>query len=156
MKKIEWGKLIGSLVLTLGVGFLSGIVSGANTKNTFKTLNKPALSPPAAVFPIVWTILFTLMGISLYIILTSESKDKKKSIILFFSQLIVNFSWPIVFFNLDKYLIAFFILILLIILVVLMIGEFKKINKTAAYLQIPYLLWLVFAGYLNLSIVLLN
>lgn len=156
MKKIEWGKLIGSLIVTLTTGFLSGKISGASSSNTFETINKPLLTPPAVVFPIVWTILFTLMGISLYIILSSEAENKNKSIRLFFLQLTVNFIWPIIFFKMKSYLFAFFVIVLLVTLVVMMIGEFKKVNKTAAYLQIPYLLWLTFAGYLNLAIVLLN
>lgn len=153
--KIKWKSLIASLAITLGTGFLSGLIS-RNGMESFKTIKKPVLSPPAIAFPIVWTILFILMGISLYIIWNSEGENKKKALIIFALQLLVNFIWSPVFFNLKSYLGAFIILVVLLVLIVMMIGEFKKLNKTAAYLNIPYLLWVTFAGYLNFSIYLLN
>lgn len=153
--KIKWNSLIASLAITLGTGYLSGFIS-RNGMESFQNIKKPPLSPPAIAFPIVWTILFILLGISLYLIWNSEGENKKKALTIFAVQLILNFSWSPVFFNLQSYLGAFIILVALLISIVMMIGEFKKLNKTAAYLQIPYLLWVTFAGYLNFSIYLLN
>ena len=90
--KIKWKSLIASLAITLGTGFLSGLIS-RNGMESFKTIKKPVLSPPAIAFPIVWTILFILMGISLYIIWNSEGENKKKALIIFALQVVVDFGW---------------------------------------------------------------
>lgn len=153
--KIYWKPLIISILIPLAVGTLSGFIT-KNSMETYEALVTPALSPPGYVFPIVWTILYILMGISAYIIFTTTDKNSKNALYLYLVQLVVNFVWPIIFFNFEAYLLAFFWIILLWILIVLMINEMYKVNKTAAYLQIPYLLWVTFAGYLNLSLFLLN
>ncbi|MDD6770557.1 MAG: tryptophan-rich sensory protein [Inconstantimicrobium porci] len=127
-----------------------------NGMETFQTVKKPVMSPTAKAFPIVWTILFTLLGISLYLIWNSEGENKQKALIIFALQLVFNFIWSPVFFIFKSYLAAFIILMILLVLIVMMISEFKKLNKTAEYLNIPYLLWVTFAGYLNFSIYLLN
>ena len=145
--------LIISILIPLLVGGLSAILS-SNGMEAYKLLDKPSLSPPGIVFPIVWTILFILMGISSYLIY--NERNNNKALTLYVVQLIVNFFWSIIFFDLELRLLAFFVIIALIILVALMIKEFYKINKTSAYLQIPYLLWLLFAAYLNYSVYLLN
>lgn len=145
--------LIISILIPLLVGGLSAILS-SNGMEAYKLLDKPSLSPPGIVFPIVWTILFILMGISSYLVYVK--KGNNKALTLYVIQLIVNFFWSIIFFALELRLLAFFVIIALIILVALMIKEFYKINKTSAYLQIPYLLWLLFAAYLNYSVYLLN
>ncbi len=152
MKKIDYKKLIILIIGTIVIGsFFSLFIS----KNNYSSFIKPILSPPGYIFPIVWTILYTLMGISLYLV--SESYGNKKvAYILYLYQLLANSIWTLLFFGLNLRLLSFFWIILIIILVVLMIREFLRFNKTAAYLQIPYLLWLVFASYLNLSIYLLN
>jgi tryptophan-rich sensory protein len=115
-------------------------------------LIKPALFPPKIVFPITWSILYLLMTISVY--LTSKNDDNILKI--YFAQLIVNALWSPLFFGFKFYLIALFWLILLIILVAIMILKMLLNNKFAAYLQIPYFLWLLFATYLNLAVYLLN
>ena len=117
----------------------------------YESLTLPSLAPPGITFPIVWTILYILMGISAYLI---SQKDKVPTI--YYIQLFVNALWSIIFFVFKLRLLAFFWIVLLIFLVVIMIYKFYKIDKTAAYLQIPYLLWIAFASYLNLSIYLLN
>lgn len=119
--------------------------------NDYKNLNQPILAPPAFIFPVVWSILYVLMGISAYLI------SKKNSIpFVYYVQLFVNALWSIFFFVFKWRLFAFIWLILLAILIIIMIIKFMKIDKLAAYLQIPYLLWVLFAGYLNISIYLLN
>lgn len=123
---------------------------------SYNALVKPFLTPPSFVFPIVWTILFLLMGISSYLIYLSNEKGKTKALFFYALQLILNFIWPILFFNLEWYFFSFLWLILLFFVLVSMITQFYRINKVAAYLQIPYLLWVMFAGYLNFAIFLLN
>lgn len=153
--KIQWKPLIVSLIISLGVGALSAAAS-MNSKDVYAMLNKPPLSPPAIVFPIVWTILFILMGISAYLIFVSNSSNKKSALTVYAVQLIVNFFWPILFFGQHAYLFSFFWLLLLWVLVIVMIVQFYRIKPLAAYLQIPYLLWVTFAGYLNIMIYFLN
>lgn len=149
--------LIKSIALPLLAGAVSGLLSG-NAMGDFQTLTKPSLSPPAWLFPVVWTILYILMGYSSYLIRTSDADKETKSnaLMLYNYQLIVNFLWPIFFFNFGWYLFSLLWLILLWILVFLMIRYFYKISKKAAYLNIPYLIWLTFATYLNAGFWLLN
>lgn len=142
------------LLLTLGIGFLSGFLTKNNT-SIYEVLNKPELSPPGFIFPIVWTILFILMGFSAYLIYTSN-KNNKVALTLYVIQLIVNFFWSIIFFNLKCYLFSFIWLILLLALIIITAIYFYNINKKAAYLLVPYIIWISYAGYLNLGIYLLN
>ena len=153
MKKINYKLLIFNILLPLIIGFIGSILGGFNN---FDLINKPTFTPPGIVFPIVWTILYILMGISAYIISISNNDNKKKAYIIYLIQLIVNCLWPLFFFRLNYYLFSFIWILLLIGLVIAMIDNFKQINKLSAYLQIPYLLWLIFASILNLSIYLLN
>lgn len=145
------------ILITLGVGLLSAVLTGDNMA-TFETLQKPPLSPAENVFPIVWTILFILMGISAALIWLSDApkSTKNKLITLYFVQLAVNFFWSIIFFNLNAYLFAFAWLVLLWVLILFMIVLFKRVSKLSAWLLLPYLLWVTFAGYLNLAIWVLN
>jgi tryptophan-rich sensory protein len=147
--------LVICILIPLSVGALSALLTN-NSMNTYEKLIQPPLSPPGWLFPIVWTILFILMGISSYLIYVSDSPYKKSALRIYAIQLAVNFFWTLIFFNMERYLFAFIWLLLLIVLIVIMIMSFSRINKTAAYLQIPYLLWVSFAGYLNLGIYLLN
>lgn len=142
-------KLLFYIGITLLIGGLPGISVAIN--NTYETLNKPPLSPPGILFPIVWTILFILMGISVYLV-----RDNKDAVKAYFIQLIVNALWTPIFFLLNAYLLAFIWLVILIVLVVIMLDKFKEVNKTSVYLNIPYLIWLLFALYLNAGIFLLN
>lgn len=152
---IKWKELIISIAISLGVGALSGFLT-RNSMSLYQELVKPSLSPPGWVFPLVWTILFILMGISAYMIYISDSKDKEQALRIYILQLMVNFYWSLVFFNMQAYLLAFIILIILWLLILLMIRKFSEINPIAGILQIPYLLWVTFAGYLNLAIYILN
>lgn len=155
--KIDIRKLLSSFVLPLLTGTLAGFLS-RNAMESFASLTQPPLSPPAILFPIVWTILYTLMGISMYIISTSNAPANEiaNAKNIYFYQLVVNFLWPIFFFNFGWYLFAFFWLLLLWILVFIMIQKFYAISPVAAFLNIPYLIWLTFAGYLNLGVWWLN
>ena len=148
---INWKSLTVNLAISLGTGILSALIT-RNSMDTYKNLNLPKLAPPSILFPIVWTILFILMGISAYIIYESNSDQKQSALTIYGIQLLVNFSWPILFFNLGLYLFSFIWIILLWSLIILMINSFKKISSIAAYLQIPYLLWVTFASYLNFMI----
>ncbi len=147
--------LIVSILISVGVGALAGLLTRGGMES-YSDLTQPPLSPPGWIFPIVWTILYILMGISAYLIYRSNSPYKKIALRVYAAQLTVNFFWSIIFFNMEMYLFAFLWLLLLLVLIVLMIRIFAKIDKTAAYLQIPYLIWVIFAGYLNLGIYLLN
>lgn len=124
----------------------------------FDELNKPYLSPPGWLFPIVWTILYILMGLASYIIITSSSDGNKTKTALkiYGLQLLFNFFWPTLFFNLNLYFFSFLWLIILWLLILITIVLFYKISKTAAYLMVPYLLWVTFASHLNFSVALLN
>lgn len=153
--KLNLKQLAISLAISLGTGFLSGLVTMLGMES-FKNANKPPLTPPDFIFPIVWSILFILMGISAYIIYRSDQQGKTKALIVYGIQLLVNFFWPIFFFNFSAYLFSFIWIILLWLLIILMIKLFYPISKTAAMLQIPYLLWVIFAAYLNFGVYLLN
>ena len=155
MKKIQWKPLIISLLISLGTGALSGFVT-KDSMEMYKNIAHPPLSPKGIVFPIVWTILFVLMGISAYLIFIEKKKKTKTALVTYGIQLVLNFFWPVIFFTLQMYLAAFLWLIALLVAVIVMTVRFSKIIKTAAYLQIPYVLWLVFAAYLNLGVYLLN
>lgn len=145
------------ILIPLAVGLLSAYLTRDNM-NLYESIIKPNLAPPAVLFPIVWTILYILMGIGSAIIYNSDANEKNKTQALFIYalQLIVNFFWSIFFFNQRAFLFSFIWLVILWFLIVAMIVSFEKINKTAAWLQVPYLLWATFAGYLNLMIYLLN
>ena len=147
--------LIISLAISLGVGGLSSIITRESSE-IYKNLNRPPLSPPSWVFPIVWTFLYILMGISSYIIYESNSNIKNKALTVYIIQLAVNFIWPILFFNLNMFLLSFIWIILLFVLILYTVVLFYEINPLAAYLQIPYILWIIFAGYLNLMVYILN
>lgn len=155
-------KKIKPYIISVAIALLVGGLSALLTKNgmeEYQKVNQPPLSPPMVVFPIVWTILFTLMGISSAIIYEKGKYDDAEissAIRIYGLNLIVNFFWSIIFFNLGTYLFAFIWLLLLLVIIILMIVEFYKISKIAALIQIPYLLWVAFAGYLNFMIYLLN
>ena len=155
--KINWKQLILCIAISLAVGGLSALLTGT-AMEAYETMIKPSLSPPAEVFPVVWTILYTLMGISSYLILNSgaDTTEVRRALTLYAEQLLVNFLWSTFFFSFQWYFFAFLWLLLLIGLVAAMILEFRKISKAAAWINIPYFLWLLFAGYLNFTVWRLN
>lgn len=143
-----------AILIPIAVGAFSALFSG--NMSVYATLNKPSLAPPGIVFPVVWIILYVLMGISSYIVWESDSPDKQNALRIYALQLFFNFFWSIFFFRFDLYLFSFFWLLAMIILILLMIYKFYKIKPLAAYLQIPYLIWCLFAAYLNFMIYCLN
>lgn len=143
-----------SILIPLAVGPISALISG--NMSSYTALNKPAFSPPGYIFPIVWTILYILMGISSYIVYSSNSPNKAKALLIYGIQLFFNFCWSILFFGFNLYLLAFIWLIALIFIIIIMIREFYAVTPLAAYLQIPYLIWCIFAAYLNLFLFIMN
>lgn len=155
--KFNLKRLLISLAIPLIVAGASALITGGNMQ-IYNDINRPRLSPPSALFPIVWSILYILMGVSLYLVWNREDtiKDKSTAYLFFALQLFFNFLWSPVFFSARQYLAAFVIIILLWLSIIGMIVSFSKISKLAALLQIPYLLWVTFAAYLNLGVFLLN
>lgn len=141
--------------VSLLVGSVSALLTGENMM-LYQTVEKPALAPPAALFPIVWTVLYLLMGVSAAMVYNAASDYRKIGLWLFWAQLAVNFFWSILFFNLRAFLFAFVWLILLWVLAAAMAIAFFKTRRAAGLLQAPYLLWLTFAAYLNFSVYILN
>ena len=152
--RIQWRNLLACLAIPLAVGSLSAFLTRDNME-TFDLINKPLLAPPGWLFPIVWTILYILMGIASYLVLTS-GKPNDTALIVYGIQLVFNFFWSIIFFNLELYLFAFIWLVLLWLLILKTASLFYQVSKPAGYLMLPYLLWVTFAGYLNFFIYLLN
>lgn len=139
------------------VGALSALLSGGFS-DFYEKYNQPPLSPPAWLFPVVWTILYAVMGFSAYLVYNSDAKPRKKekALAVYWMQLAVNFLWSIVFFRLEALWVAFAVILLLLALIIYMILCFKKISPIAAYINIPYLLWVTFASYLNLAVAIVN
>ena len=142
-----------SILVPLLIGVIIGFTTSSYMGNSM--LIQPSFAPPAILFPIVWTILYTLMGVSCGVLKTNSLTNDKINTI-YYTQLFVNALWSFFFFVFEWRLFSFFWILLLIVLVILMIIEFYKKNKVAGLLQIPYLLWIIFASFLNLSIYLLN
>jgi tryptophan-rich sensory protein len=138
----------GLIILPL---LLAGIVSLLVSFDMYSKINLPSIAPPAILFPIVWTILYLMMGISLFL-----NRNNKKNMMIFYIQLAINYLWVFLFFMFEMFLGSFMLIVLLDVLVIYTILEFYKENKASAYMLIPYLLWSVFASYLNWQIFLLN
>lgn len=154
MKTKNISTLILFILIPLTVGSLSALLGG--NMSTYSQLNKPSISPPAILFPIVWSILYILMGISSYLIFQSGSPGSARALNTYKLQLFFNFIWSILFFRFDLYLFSFLWLLALIVLIAIMIWQFYQISPLAAGLQIPYLLWCMFAAVLNFMIYRLN
>ena len=152
--KIQWKKLIICLAIPLAVGIFSALLT-RNSIETFAAIDKPPLSPPAWLFPVVWTILYVFMGIASYLVVIS-GKPNRTALTVYGIQLVFNFLWPVIFFNLAQYLFAFIWLVLLWLLILITTNLFSHISIPAGYLMLPYLAWVTFAGYLNYAIYLLN
>ena len=155
--KINWKLLAACIGLPLGVGVVAGLVTRGGLES-FEMMVQPPLSPPAWVFPVVWTILYVLMGIGSYLVLTSGAKhdEIRRALVPYGIQLGMNFLWPFFFFGLEWYLLSFFWLVGLWIAVLVTMVRFYRIESRAGDLLLPYLLWLTFAGYLNFGVYLLN
>lgn len=134
--------------IPLVVGIISSLLTNMDT---YSIVNKPPLSPPGIVFPIVWTIIYLLIGYSSY-----RVKEDKDALKLFYTSLAINGIWSIVFFNLQNYLGGFILIIILIVLQIFILIRFKKEDELSYKLNIPYLIWLIFAAYLSLGVYILN
>ncbi|MBQ7566172.1 MAG: tryptophan-rich sensory protein [Oscillospiraceae bacterium] len=157
MKRRKWKAYAFWIALPEIVGAVSGLLTRTGTKRYAELLVKPPLSPPGVVFPIVWAILYALMGVgAARVWLTPVSGPRRRAIALFFVQLAFNFFWSIIFFGAQSYLGALVWLIVMWIFILSMTLSFRRLDRPAAYLQIPYLVWVAFAGYLNAGVWLLN
>lgn len=157
MKTVKWKIYLLWIALTEAVGALSGWLNRAGTKRYEAQAAKPPLTPPAAVFPVVWAVLYALMGIgAARVYLAPASAQRTRALGLFAVQLAVNFLWSILFFSLERYGLAFWLLVVLWGLIVGMIAAFYPVDRLAAWLQVPYLLWVTFAAYLNAGVWYLN
>ncbi len=152
---IKLKPLIISWLITLGGGTLVSFFTRESI-DIYTRIKLPTFAPPSSVFPIAWTILYILLGISSYMIYESKSSLKNKALAVYAVQLLLNFIWPFIFFDGTMFLVAFIILMVMGGLSLWMITLFYQIKPIAAYLQVPYMLWLTFAAYLNFSIFLLN
>lgn len=157
MKKAAWKTYALWILGVEAVGALSGFLTRRGSEIYSETVAKPPLSPPSVVFPIVWGILFLLMGISAArIYLSPVSCARSQSLWIFIIQLAFNFFWSIIFFNFQNFGVAFLWLMVLWALILWMILAFRKTDPLAAWLQVPYLLWVTFAAYLNFGVWMLN
>ena len=157
MKKQAWKTYVFWIVLTEAVGALAGLLTRSGTERYAETVLKPPLSPPAIVFPIVWGILYALMGFgAARVYLAPAGENRSLSLRLYGIQLFFNFLWSILFFNMRAFGFAFVWLAALLALVVMMTAAFDRVERTAALPQIPYVLWICFALYLNFAVWRLN
>ena len=154
---IKWKQLAVCVAAPLLVGALAGLLSRGGMEN-YKSMYKPLLAPPGWIFPLVWTILYILMGVASYLVYTSTASPERirRAMTAYVLQLAANFVWPLIFFVLGAYLVAFLWLILLFALALVCALRFGYIDARAGKLMTPYLLWLFFATYLNLGVYLLN
>ncbi len=147
---LNFKKLITYILIPLILGSIIGILTSSN----YNEIIMPDFTPPKILFPLVWSILYILMGISRYLI--SDKENNKSAITIYRIQLLVNLLWPIFFFSFKCFFFSFLWIILLIILVIIMIIKFCKLSKISGLTQIPYLLWIIFASILNYAIYTLN
>ncbi len=157
LKKGTWKETLVSVLIAEAAGGLSALLTRGGMELYRDSVLKPPLSPPAVVFPIVWAVLYALMGVSAARIWRQPPSEARSSALwLYGGQLLVNVLWSVLFFNLQTYGFAFVWLVLLWALIVAMTLRFRELDRTAANLQIPYLIWVLFAGYLNYGVWMLN
>ncbi len=157
MKGKNWKTLLLCLVIPLAAGGIGALLAGGFS-GSYEAMYKPLLSPPGWVFPVVWTLLYLLMGYASYLVLTSEASEprKRRALTVYGAQLGINMLWPLFIFRLGWYTFAFIWLLALIAAVLLCRMLFRYIEKRAGDLLLPYLIWLFFAAYLNLGVAILN
>lgn len=157
MKQHTWKPYAGWILGTEAVGALSGWLTREGTKLYTETVVQPPLSPPSIVFPIVWVLLFALMGVSAArVYLRPASKARSTGLLLYGLQLAFNFFWSFLFFQFQQFGFALLWLVILWLLILWMVLAFRKVDPLAAWLQVPYLVWVAFAGYLNFGVWMLN
>lgn len=158
MKPINLKRLIIAIAIPEAVGALSAFVTG-NIGERYRDYTQPPLSPPGIVFPIVWIVLYALMGIASYLIyeeVKGREKEKQEALLFYGLQLAVNFIWPIIFFRFSAYWVAVVVILVLLVLVIITAIKFRELNKNAFWLLVPYIIWLFFATYLNIGVAVLN
>lgn len=143
------------IAIPLLIGGLSSLIT-MNNMQLFDSINKPPLAPPKWLFPVVWTILYIMMGIASYFLYKADSEEGREALILYGIQLFFNFWWSIIFFNLKAYWFAAIWLFIMWIIILLLLVKSKKINEISFWLLIPYIVWCTFALYLNVGIAILN
>lgn len=153
--KNRWKTLSVSLLVSLGAGLLSAVLSG-DMAGWYRQLRLPPGAPPAGVFPAVWTVLYLLMGVSAFLVWRSGAPGRRATLWLYAAQLAINAAWPLLFFRGQLYLCALVWLLMLWVFAAAMVVRFHRASPAAAWLQAPYLLWLTFALYLNYSVYQLN
>jgi translocator protein len=157
MKANQIGKLISSLLLPLAIGGIAGMFTSAAIPGWYASLNQPSFNPPNWVFGPVWTALYTIMGISFFMIWSLEAgKERNQAMLIFMVQLLLNFCWSFFFFYFNMIGVALVDILLLWVMIVFMLVRFYKLKPLAAYLNIPYLLWVSFATALNIAYFFLN
>lgn len=149
-EKGNWKSLAVSISISLGAGILSTFLTGGSMRQ-YADMYKPPLAPTGWVFPIVWTILYILMGIAAWLVYETTGEDKRLALSLYGNQLLLNVVWPLIYFNLKLYFLAFGWLLLLWFCIYLTFKQFLQLDRKAGLILIPYLVWVAFAGYLNLA-----
>jgi tryptophan-rich sensory protein len=149
-------KLVYSVIICQVAGLVGGLFTSSSVSTWYAELNKPAFNPPSWVFSPVWITLYLLMGVSLYLVWVSEKKESKAALYVFGVQLALNVIWSVIFFGLRAPFYAFIWIVILWAAILLMIVKFYRVSGWAAYLQLPYLLWVTFAAVLNFSLFYLN
>ena len=156
MKHIKWTEPLISVGIALAGGAISALAAGGSFRAYYDSLEKPPIAPPGAVFPIAWTVLYVLMGISAYLIYTDEHEGRRRALTLYAIQLLVNYLWTPVFFGLKSTGGALAVILVLAVLICLMLRQFWRIRRLAAWLNVPYLLWVLYATYLTAGFYVLN
>ena len=152
---IKWKPLLLSLLISLGVGGLSAFLT-KDSMETYKTLKQPPLAPPGWVFPVVWTILFILMGIAAYLVWIKNDPNRDTTLLWYAAQLVFNFCWTLLFFNARWFGVSLLWLLVLWALILITTIKFYRTTPAAGWLMLPYLLWVTFAAYLNAGVWYLN
>lgn len=157
MKKHNISDMLIYIISAEIIGAVSALLAG-RFSDFFNKYEEPPLLPPGWLFPVVWTILYAVMGYSAYLIKHSygETSQKKTAMTIYWVQLALNFMWSIIFFRFEALWLAFVVIMALWVMIIAMILSFRKINPLAAYINIPYLLWVTFAAYLNLATAIIN
>lgn len=151
LEKTNIKSLAISIIISLGAGILSAFLTGGSMRQ-YADMYKPPLAPPGWLFPIIWTVLYILMGLAAWRVYESRCADKRLAFSLYGNQLLLNIVWPLLFFNLKVYFFSFAWLLLLWLMIYLTMKQFSMLDRRAGVLLFPYLVWVTFAGYLNLAI----
>lgn len=159
MKKLSVSDLLLFVLSAEAVGAVSALLSGSMS-GFFEKYQQPPLLPPAWLFPVVWVVLYAVMGFSAYLVYMAKTSENavqnRKALSSYWIQLAVNFSWSIVFFRFEALWAAVAVVLLLFVLIIVMMARFRKIKPVAAYINIPYLLWIGFASYLTIAVAVIN